>query len=231
VTIQDGGLETAGSKRAAPENAAQPMQSRNRIEVKQPDMDRESFEDQKAFTRRGVAWSEATRLTGSAFRVRLGGPFRGAWLATLSRHLAERQISIDHTHARQGEDQIWNAEFHLIALAESSDLLSVDYIALAEEGKSPESASFELDSHRLIESRDYGGTLMLTLEAADSLGLLGSLLGALAELGLQPIEVHIETRAGRAYDSLWLAATAETNLSAACVQAEALLQAALKRKH
>ena len=47
---------------------------------------------------------------------------------------------------------------------------------------------------------------MLTLEAADSLGLLGALLGTLAELGLFPVELHIETRGGRAYDSLWLAA-------------------------
>lgn len=47
---------------------------------------------------------------------------------------------------------------------------------------------------------------MLTLEAADSLGLLGSLLSALAQFELFPLELHIETRDGRAYDSLWLAA-------------------------
>ena len=64
-----------------------------------------------------------------------------------------------------------------------------------------------IDSYRLLESRDYGGTLMLTLEAPDSLGLLGSLLTRLALLGLVPVELHIETKAGRAYDSLWLGAT------------------------
>jgi hypothetical protein len=46
---------------------------------------------------------------------------------------------------------------------------------------------------------------MLTLESEDSLGLLGGVLGALASCGLFPVEMHIETREGRAYDSLWLA--------------------------
>jgi hypothetical protein len=169
-------------------------------------MDRSSLSDESAFTRRGEAWSEITRLDRTAFRFRIGGPFRGAWLATLSHRLAERHISIDHTHARLSGDETWIAEFHLLALPGAPDLLSADYIALAEAPSAAPASAFELDSYRLIESRDYGGTLMLTLEADDSLGLLGSLLGALAELGLHPLELHIETRGARAYDSLWLAA-------------------------
>jgi hypothetical protein len=169
-------------------------------------MDRSSVSDDHAFTRRGEAWSEVTRLGGNTFRVRLGGPFRGAWLATLSSRLAELHISIDHTHARLSGDELWIAEFHLLALTEAPDLLSVDYIALARTASSTQAGAFELASYRLIESRDYGGSLMLTLEATDSLGLLGSLLLALDDLGLHPLELHIETRAGRAYDSLWLAA-------------------------
>ena len=169
-------------------------------------MDRSSLSDESAFTRRGEAWSEVTRLDSAAFRIRLGGPFRGAWLATLSSRLAERHISIDHTHARLTGDEIWIAEFHLLGSPDSADLLGVDYIALAETASTAEGGAFALDSYRLIESRDYGGTLMLSLEAPDSLGLLGSLLGAFAGLGLHPLELHIETRGGRAYDSLWLAA-------------------------
>ncbi len=167
-------------------------------------MDRASLSDDAAFTRRGEAWSEVTRLADGAFRVRLGGPFPAAWLSILSSHLAERNVSIDHTHARHTEE-IWIAEFHLIALPSAPDLLSVDYIELAESGIAGSAGSFELDSYRLLESRDYGGTLMLTLEARDSLGLLSSLLSSLAELDLYPLELHIETRNGRAYDSLWLA--------------------------
>jgi hypothetical protein len=192
-------------------------------------MDRSTRSEDNAFTRRGEAWSEATRLDQSAFRVRLGGPFQGHWLATLSNRLADRHISIDHTHARLLSDEIWIAEFHLLALPGAPDLLIVDYIALAEAASSAQSTAFELDSHRLIESRDYGGTLMLTLEAADTLGLLGSLLGALAELGLHPLELHIETRDGRAYDSLWLGAAGGTPPSTATRLATELLLASSRK--
>src|SRR4051812_49959260 len=77
-------------------------------------MDRISRTDGSAFTRRGEAWSEATELAPSSFRVRLGGPFRGAWLANLSNRLADWQISIDHVHARLTSDSIWIAELHLL---------------------------------------------------------------------------------------------------------------------
>jgi hypothetical protein len=188
-------------------------------------MDRTSLGDDNAFTRRGEAWSEVTRLAGAAFRMRMGGPFRGAWLATLSHRLAERHISIDHTHARSSGGELWIAEFHLLALPGAPDLLTMDYIALAEAETTAQAAAFELDSYRLIESRDYGGTLMLTLETPDSLGLLGSLLGALAALDLHPLELHIETRGGRAYDSLWFgAAGGAPPTSAAREAAELLLE-------
>jgi hypothetical protein len=167
-------------------------------------MDSSSFSDEGAFTRRGEAWSEVTDLGGAAFRIRLGGRFRGAWLATLSHGLALRHVSIDHTHARLSADEQWIAELHLLALPGAPSLLRVDYIALAEAASATQSAPFEIETYRLLESRDYGGSLMLTLEAPDSLGLLGALLGSLGELGLHPLELHVETRSGRAYDSLWL---------------------------
>ena len=169
-------------------------------------MDRISRTDGSAFTRRGEAWSEATEVAPSSFRVRLGGPFRGAWLAILSCRLADQQISIDHVHARLTADQIWIAELHLLGLNPAANPLDVDYAALAEETDISTKPVFTIDSYRLLESRDYGGSLMLTLEAPDSLGLLGSLLTRLALLGLVPVELHIETRAGRAFDSLWLCA-------------------------
>jgi hypothetical protein len=167
-------------------------------------MNRISRTDASAFTRRGEAWSEATELAPASFRVRLGGPFRGAWLAILSCRLAEEQISIDHVHARLTTDDIWIGELHLLSLAGGKDPLTIDYVALAEETDISTSPVFVIDSYRLLESRDYGGTLMLTLEAPDSLGLLGSLLTRLALLGLVPVELHIETKGGRAFDSLWL---------------------------
>ena len=186
-------------------------------------MSRISRTDGSTFTRRGRAWAEATELSPSEIRVRLGGVFRGAWLARMSCGLAERHISIDHIHARLTTDDMWIAELHLIAMPEAADPLTVDYTALAEESDAPISGRLELDSYRLIESRDYGGSLMLTLEAADSLGLLGALLGGLAQLELFPVEMHIETREGRAYDSIWLAAAGGSPPSAQARDGAAVL--------
>lgn len=169
-------------------------------------MNRISRTDGSAFTRHGDAWSEATELAPATFRVRLGGPFEGAWLAHLSSRLAEQQVSIDQVHARLTSDQIWIAELHLFALDAGADPLAIDYSALAEETDIRTEPAFVVDTFCLLHSRDYGGSLMLTLEAPDSLGLLGSLLTRLALLGLVPVELHIETRFGRAYDSLWLSA-------------------------
>ncbi len=171
-------------------------------------MNRISRTDGGTFTRHGEAWSEATELGPDEFRVRLGGVFHGSWMANLSLRLAERELSIDHIHARLTTDDVWLAELHLICMGSATEALDLDYAALAlgEEEGAPSSGRLEIESYRLIESRDYGGSLMLTLEARDSLGLLGALLGPLARIGLFPVELHIETRAGRAYDSLWLAA-------------------------
>jgi len=169
-------------------------------------MDRTSRTDGSTFTRRGENWSEVTELEPASFRVRLGGPFRGAWLASLSSRLAEQQISIDHAHARLTGERLWIAELHLLGLGSDRHPLAIDYAELAEDTDISTKPAFAIDSYRLLESRDYGGTLMLSLEAPDSLGLLGSLLTRLALLGLVPVEMHIETRAGRAYDSLWLSA-------------------------
>jgi hypothetical protein len=169
-------------------------------------MERTSRTEGNAFIRRGEAWSEASELAPGSFRVRMGGAFRGAWLASLASRLAEQQISIDHIHARRTGAELWIAELHLLAARATADPLEVDYSAFAEQADAAPLLVFELESYRLLESRDYGGTLMLTLEAADSLGLLGSLLSALAQLGLFPDELHIETRDGRAYDCIWLSA-------------------------
>ena len=89
-------------------------------------MNRISRTDGGAFTRQGEAWSEVTELAPSSFRVRLGGPFRGAWLANLSCRLAEQQISIDHVHARLTSDHIWIAELHLVGLDQTADPLDVE---------------------------------------------------------------------------------------------------------
>jgi hypothetical protein len=159
-----------------------------------------------AFTRKGTEWCEVSKLSDSMYRVRLGGLLRASWMAALSNRLADARISIEHTHARLAHDNSWIAELHVFPLEGAPNPLAVPYIDLMESDDAISSTPLRLDSYRLIESRDYGGTLMLTLEGPDTLGLLGSLLAPLAGIGLVPVEVHIETRDGRAYDCLWLGA-------------------------
>lgn len=151
------------------------------------------------------AWSEVKALSASHYRVRLGGRFRTAWIAALCSELAKRRISIDQAHARCGTDGAWIAELKLIALAGAEDPERVPYVQLAAAETVPSGHPPLLSSHQLRESSQWGGTLVLAIEAEDSLGLLGSLLAPLAALMLFPIEMHIETRNGRAYDGFWLA--------------------------
>jgi hypothetical protein len=132
----------------------------------------------------------------------------------LCNRLAGSRISIDHTHARLAHDQSWIAELHVLLLAGAPDPMTLPILELIEAEDAPSASGLRLDSYRLLESRDYGGTLMLTLEASDSLGLLGWLLASLAALSLFPVEMHIETRGGRAYDSLWVGGAAGNTPSA-----------------
>jgi hypothetical protein len=125
-------------------------------------------------------------------------------MATLCTGLGERRLSIERAHATRARDWSWLAELHVIALAGAHDPVTLPYIALADADMDHPPLPLMLDRYELIESADHGGSLRLTLEAQDALGLLGSLLSSLATLLLFPIEMHIETRAGRAQDRLWL---------------------------
>jgi hypothetical protein len=158
------------------------------------------------FVRDGSAWSELAALGPSRFRVRLGGLLRPSWMAALGSGLAERRISVDQVHAKRAHDGSWIAELSLVALEGASDPRGIPYIGLAKEPPPPVVAGhrLELDGYALLESADYGGTLKLEFDARDSLGLLGAMLSSLAALELFPIEMHIETHAGRAQDCLWL---------------------------
>jgi hypothetical protein len=152
------------------------------------------------------AWSEVTDLGESNYRIRLGGAFGSAWLANLCRGLASQRISIERAHAMRAPNRSWGAELHVCALPgaphpEKLPLLQLVAAEIQEIGK------LEIDRYELTASTAHGGTLHLVIEAADTLGLLGSLLAQLAQLTLFPIEMHIETRQGRAEDSLWLFTT------------------------
>lgn len=152
------------------------------------------------------AWSEVTDLGESNYRIRLGGTFGSAWLANLCRGLASQRISIQRAHAMQAPNRSWGAELHVCALSGAPHPEKLPLLQLVA-AEIQELARLELDRYELTASTAHGGTLHLVIEAADSLGLLGSLLAKLAQLSLFPIEMHIETREGRAEDSLWLFTT------------------------
>lgn len=118
--------------------------------------------------------------------------------------LSERLISIDRVHATRARDWSWLAELHIVALNGAHDPMTIPYVGLADADVTHEPSPLRIDRYELIESGDHGGTLRLTLEADDALGLLGSLLASLATLLLFPVEMHIETRSGRAHDRMWL---------------------------
>lgn len=186
---------------------------------------------QPQVARDGAAWSEVTPLGDGAFRIRIGGAFRPAWMATLCTSLSERRISIDRVHATRARDWSWLAELHVLALAGAHDPMTLPYVALADADVAHVPCPLRLDRYELIESGDHGGTLRLTLEAEDSLGLLGSLLTSLATLLLFPIEMHIETRGGRAHDCLWLGGVGTSGPSGRAEEAlRRLLASSLKAR-
>lgn len=159
-----------------------------------------------SFARDGAAWSEITALGDNHYRIRLGGLLRPTWMLGVCNGLAKNNISIDRAHARRlRHDASWIAELHVVALEGASDPLQLPLITFAESGPVEGAAPLALRTYQLIDSTDHGGTLRLTFNAQDSVGLLGSLLLAFSSLALLPVEMHIETREEEACDCLWLA--------------------------
>lgn len=157
------------------------------------------------------AWSEVARVGDATYRIRLEGSFGPSWIASLCAELAERRLSIDRAHALRTETQTWIAELNVIALAGAEDPLSLAYVELAEAGAPDARGPLRLRDYTIEETAAHGGTLKLTIEAGDGLGLLGALLSQLAMLFLFPVEMHIETRDGCAHDSFWLGTVGATS--------------------
>ena len=151
------------------------------------------------------AWSEVAQTGDAAFRIRLEGAFGPSWIASLCAELAGRRISIERAHALRTVNQTWIAELNVVTLQGAEDPLTIPYVELAEAGAPDARGPLTLRAYRIEETEAHGGTLQLTIEAEDRLGLLGSLLSQMAMLFLFPVEMHIETRGGRAHDEFWLA--------------------------
>jgi hypothetical protein len=185
-----------------------------------------STSESSVFTHADEAWSEVSRLGQGAYRLRLGGSFRSAWMATLCTGLGARRLSIQTAHARRGPDAGWIAELGFVALPGAVDALHLPYVDMARTDVEHAPAPLSLDACSVAATGDHGGSLLLKLETDDELGILGSVLASLATLMLFPVEMHIETRHGRAYDSLWLAGMSGAQPSA---RAHAALQQMVQR--
>lgn len=162
--------------------------------------------------REGALWSEVSQVDDQYYRLRLGGPLRPFWMAALGRALSEHSISVVRAHAKRGHDAQWVTELLIEPLAAMKDPLSLSYIRLVTDAPAPAKAQETLvvSRYTLESTHDHGGTLLLTFEAEDRLGLLGELLSSLATLMLFPLEMHIETHDGQVRDSLWLCGKGET---------------------
>ena len=135
--------------------------------------------------------------------MRLGGFYGPAWMAQLCCTLAEHKLSIERAHALRARNQSWMAELTVCALPGADDPYQLPYARLSDAFVA-ELRVLALDGFALEATDDHGGSLLLTIDAHDTLGLLGTLLQRVAELGLFPIEMHIDTQKGLVHDRVWL---------------------------
>ncbi len=150
-------------------------------------------------------WLDVAAVGDNRYRVRLGGLFGPTWLASLCTELSDNDLSIERAHATRAPDASWLAELTLEADEGAEDPCSLPYLEWADSELEAHAAYVRPTTFDLETSDAHGGTLCLTLEADDVLGLLGTLLTQLAHLCLCAVELHVETRAGRAHDRVWLA--------------------------
>jgi UTP:GlnB (protein PII) uridylyltransferase len=97
------------------------------------------------------------------------------------------------------------AELTYLGAARGDDAEAVPFLDFVAQGPAEVELRPRLGRAHLSRTQENGGSLLLELEAPDTLGLLGAVLGKAAKLGMHPIEMHIDTREGLADDRIWLA--------------------------
>lgn len=154
------------------------------------------------------------------------GWFGPNWLASLGMELAQRGISIERATARRSSDATWSAELDLLALPRADDPLELAYVELIESDVMQSVHPLQLVRYSLEEARDVSGALVVSIEADDAVGLVGNFLGQLAMLLLFPLELHVETRGERAFDSFVVGAMGEATSTRTRESLERLLKRA-----
>jgi UTP:GlnB (protein PII) uridylyltransferase len=159
-----------------------------------------------AAARAPSTWCEVRQHGHDVFRVRLSGFFAPTWMSSLCCGISRARLSIERAHAVRAANGSWMSEHYLRVLDESDDPTELPYLKLAQAAYRDPGRRLALTRYALVQTDDHGGTLKLSFEAPDAVGLLGALLTALSDFSVYPVEMHVETRGGRAEDSLWLSA-------------------------
>jgi hypothetical protein len=144
-------------------------------------------------------------LGAERFQFRLEGSLAPGWAGNLASGLAASQFSIERGEARAERGGIWAACFEVRRLAGAPPFDAIDVAALAATDSGEGFATpLRLFGFTLEASTERGGCLVVSVSAQDTVGFLAALLRRLAYFSLFPIELRLETRAGRVSDELWL---------------------------
>ena len=169
-----------------------------------------------------------THMGRASYQVRLEGAFRPGWVGNVCSGLASAGISVDRAYAARSPDARWRAEFDVRQLHSGPSPKDVPYALLADKEPNLDTPdTLVLESFSITPSAAHGGSLELAIEARDTLGFLGALLGKLAFVSLFPVELRVETHGDRVLDRLWLTGIGG---SAPSVEARVMLLRELQRR-
>ncbi len=127
---------------------------------------------------------------GGRSTLHLSGSLHPAWAGRLAAGLAARHVSVVRATARRGSIR-WTAEIEIRVADGAGEPSAIDFVALMKEhrGAAP-SGPVAIGSWRVQPTRS---DVEVEIRAEDSVGFLGRVLLVVAELGLFPRAMRVET--------------------------------------
>jgi hypothetical protein len=144
------------------------------------------------------------QVESGRFLVTVQGALTTGWAGRLAAALAARRLNVVRGGGARRGGHVWDVELLLEPLDRSVDPRTLDYLALAQEGRAPDhadEASVVIDAFVLTRTATE---LVVDVEAVDVLGFLDRLLRVFALYGLHPRELRVETRGQRVRDQFRL---------------------------